>query len=267
MWQFKMYKRSQDLLQKYFALLQTLLNGFWLGVLSSDSLHKIDEMYYENSSMYYSADYNRRGLQKWEQAMIENYFQDCRRLLLLGAGGGREIYGLQKFGCAIEAFECNPKLLDFGNKFLREEGLNAQIKPVQRDACPASRQKYDGAIIGWGAYMLIQGRKRRIGFLRSIGAQLEAGAPLLLSFFTRNGDSRKFKATASVGNVFRFFLRRERLQTGDSLEPNYVHYFTENELKNELNEAGFKLLYYSSKNYGHAVAQSKNEKALSGFNL
>lgn len=253
----KIYKKSQTLLAKGQLAVQTIFNGFWLGISSYQNLHEIDQVYYDDAGDYCTVDYNKKGLREWEQEMIGKYFQGYQNLLLIGAGGGREVYGLQKLGYTVEAFECNPKLLNFGNKFLDEEGLMPCIKQLERDASPKSDRKYDGIIIGWGAYSLMQGRGRRIAFLKNLRPLIKDGGKILLSFLARTSNSWELRNTASIGNIFRFLLRREYIQIGDMLVPNYIHYFNENELSDELNEAGFNKLYYARKPYGHAVAEAK----------
>jgi hypothetical protein len=51
-------------------------------------------------------------------------------------------------------------------------------------------------------------------------------------------------------------LRREHLEVGDDLSPNYVHHFTQREIELELSESGFDLQFYSDRQYGHAVGRA-----------
>jgi hypothetical protein len=101
--------------------------------------------------------------------------------------------------------------------------------------------------------MLIQGRAKRIGLLRGMRAQVRAGAPILLSFFVRSAKAKRFLVITAIGNPLRRLLGREKLELGDALEPEYVHYSTREEIANELQEAGFTLEHYSQEQYGHAV--------------
>ena len=256
----RLYEQSRTSLRRLMILIETVFSGFWLGVLSRRSLFQLDAAFYDKSDLYFTSEYNKKGLLKWEQEMVEKYFRSCQNLLLIGAGGGREVFALQNMGYAVDAFECNPALQESGNKFLASKGLAPCIKVVERDACPKGDSKYDGAIIGWGTYTLIQGADRRSDFLEAVRSQIGNEANILLSFFTRNGDSWQMKNIASIGNIIRFMLRRERLEIGDSLAPNYVHYFTEAELSEEMDRAGFELLYYSSKSYGHAIGRPKKAR-------
>jgi hypothetical protein len=108
-------------------------------------------------------------------------------------------------------------------------------------------------------YALIQGRARRIAFLRQLRAQCAAGTPLLLSFFTRKSDRFRFRFTRRVANVFRWLLRRERVEMGDELMPTYIHNFTQAEIAAEMQAAGFQLVYFDTDEYGQAVGLAIDE--------
>jgi hypothetical protein len=88
-------------------------------------------------------------------------------------------------------------------------------------------------------------------------AQAREGAPILVSFYDRAGGERRFQLTAAIGNALRWALRRERLDVGDDLAPNYVHYFTREQIAGELHEAGFDPVFYGNREYGHAVGISR----------
>ncbi|NJO96415.1 MAG: hypothetical protein HC764_10650 [Pleurocapsa sp. CRU_1_2] len=49
----------------------------------------------------------------------------------------------------------------------------------------------------------------------------------------------------------------ELIEPGDTLVPDYVHYFTKDEIEREFKEAGFELIMYSNDEYGHAVGLAK----------
>jgi hypothetical protein len=76
----------------------------------------------------------------------------------------------------------------------------------------------------------------------------------MLSFYDRQDTPHNFHLIAGLGNLLRKLFRRERVELGDDLTPNYVHYFTESQLASELVSAGFQLACYSTRSYGHAVA-------------
>jgi hypothetical protein len=247
------YFRARERLGKVHSLLDACFAGVWLGLLDAKALHALDGVYYDQEKMYCHDAYNRRGFWAWEQEMVDSYFQPCKRILVGSAGGGREILALARRGYAVDGFECNPTFVAYANALLEKEGLPPSVRHVARDATPKATAAYDGIIVGWSGYMLIQGRARRIAFLRQLRTLTRDGAPLLVSFFARTGIERRFKVITAIGNAFRHLLGRERLQLGDDLDPNYVHYFTKAEIASEFEAAGFGLAYFGTRGYGHAV--------------
>ena len=197
--------------------------------------------------------YNRRGLFLWEKEAIERYFIGRKHLLLIGAGGGREVIALSRLGYEVDGYECHPQLVEAARNLLVKENLSAQIQIAPRDQCPDGNKVYDGLIVGWGAYMLIQGRQHRIDFLRQLRSRAKESSPVLLSFYDRDFDTRRFKIIKFIGNVLRRMTGGEQMELGDDLFPNYVHYFIRDEVESELRAGGFDLKFYSTKSYGHAV--------------
>ncbi len=259
--------------QKPIKLLTACFSGFWLGVLEKETLHFIDEFYYNNTEMYFDEKHNRKNFWDWEKKVLNEYFQKCKHLLVAGVGGGREVLALRQKGYYVDGFECNPRLVDNANNLMSKEGFTPNIQLVPRDHCPGGSIIYDGLIIGWGTYMLIQGRKQRVAFLKNIRKQTCAQSPVLLSFFPRRGNERSFKVIAVIGNAIRWILRRDPVETGDDLPtyivsvnngtpkyiPYYVHYFTKEEIVSELSDGGFKMDFFSRGEYGHAVGIALKE--------
>lgn len=249
----KIYFFTRKKLDKLFVLLNACLSGFWLGILNQKTMYLIDEYYYDNQKMYRWEEYNKAGFWEWEKKVIDEYFHECTSLLLLGAGGGREVLALSKLGYEVDGCECNPQLVKFANELIEKEELDSRVKLVERDASLDNGKLYDGIIIGWGAYMLIQGREKRIALLKNLRNQMNENSPVLLSFFSQSGNRLYFKVVHKISNTLRFITRKKSLEFGDDLVPNFVHYFTEEQIAEELKEAGFNLKMYCTEEYGHAV--------------
>src|SRR5690606_35718228 len=90
--------------------------------------------------------------------------------------------------------------------------------------------------------MLIPGRQARLALLRGLRPRLAPGAPVLLSFFTRTGDSGRLRSVARIAAALRRLRGAEPVALGDDLAPNFVHRFSVEEIREELREAGFELL-------------------------
>ena len=218
--------------------------GLWLGVLGRDALAAVDETFYREQALYASEAHNLRGLYPWEEEAIGAYFGGCRSLLLVGAGGGREVLPLVSRGYRVEAYECNPVLATAATALLAREGCAAAVRPLPRDQAPPPGERRDGVVVGWGAYMLIPGRERRVRFLAALRGCVDESAPLLLSFWTRREGRTRDRIVPAAAAPLRWIARREPVEPGDDLAPNFVHRFTEAEVAAEMAEGGFSLLRY-----------------------
>ena len=255
------YLWSQIWKERFFRLVQSLFTGVWLGILSQSDLESVDDAYFvgvdgkrKGPIDYTNAEYNKRGLFEWERRAIEAHFPAGGSIALMAAGGGREVLALRRLAFRVQAWECQPELVAAANELLVGEGFEPSVFYAPRNTAPTGTERYDGVVIGWGSYMLVPGRNRRIAMLRELRTRVDEGSPILLSFFARRPGDSQLRVAAQVGNVGRRLLGRERLEVGDFLEPNFVHRFTEDEIASELAAGGFELKSYAVTPYGHAIA-------------
>jgi hypothetical protein len=248
------YDRSLRAFHHFLSAERALFVGTWLGLLDRESLQAFDQAFYERETLYHSEAYNLSGLFGWEALAVEKHFRESKRLLVAAAGAGRETIALEKLGHQVDAFECHPELAGHGNELLERSQMKARIVEAPRDECPSFDKVYDGIIIGWSGYMLVQHRHRRIHLLQQLREHVDEGAPLLLSFHYRAEKSQHHKAVAAISSPIRRLRRREPIELGDDLAPNFMHCFTEDEIRAELGAGGFRMEQFSTTGYGHAVA-------------
>lgn len=249
--------------------LSALVQGFWLGVLSREALARFDERYYLGRKetlvggdvTYADDEWNVSGLAPWEAELVNSWFGSARRIVVTGAGGGREVLALLELGFDVVGYEPHPALVDAGSSLLESRGHPGRLRSAQRDRFPSDSEPCEALLVGWGSYMLIPGAARRIAFLRDARAGLPAGAPIVLSFFTRRPGGRLTVASAALANVLRRVRGAERAEPGDGLVPNFTHWFTREEIERELTEAGFELVHFSEQPYGHAVGRATGTDA------
>jgi len=161
---------------------------------------------------------------------------------------------LVKKGYAVDAFECNKDLHEYSKNFLKSFNSNFRIFHSKPSEVPDDLEIYDAAIIGWGGYMHIVGEDKRVHFLKQFREHLKKDGPILLSFFTRNNKSRRHYWIYQLARWIRKLLFiKDNISIGDSVSLTYDHYFTESEIRKELEQSGFKLEFFSDDPYGHAV--------------
>jgi len=248
----RIYFFTNSVLENFFRVVRSCFIGFWLGILKREYLHTISAKVYDDEKLYQDKNYNQSGLKTWEKSALDLYFKKCNSFLVMGAGGGREVLALLKLGYDADGFECNPRLVECANALLNRQGFTGKVFFAPPDECANTTKIYDGAIVGWGSYMHIQGREQRINFLKALRSKLRKRSPILLSFFHRQ-DMNSFKIITGIGNVIKWMARDEYLTEGDCLIPDYAHFFTKEKISMELNKAGFNLKFYSTEDYGHAI--------------
>ncbi|GIJ52287.1 hypothetical protein Val02_91730 [Virgisporangium aliadipatigenens] len=222
--------------------------GVWLGLLDRADLHAVDQHEYGRRRVYHSDAHNLRGLFDWEERVLAEYFPRGGTLLVTGAGGGREVVALSERGYRVLGFECNRELVTVGRALLdRLDRRGAALCETPRDLAPTVDGSADGVIVGWGSYMLIPDRERRVAFLRGLRDPLVPDAPLLMSFFTREPREWRARLVAAAARVTR---RGRRVELGDDLAPNFVHRFTGPEIESELRDGGFRPVVYRAEGSG-----------------
>jgi hypothetical protein len=256
-WRAQGYIRIGTAIQRLPPIPRAIVAGLWLGLLSRVDLHHVDEDFYsEHLSTYASDEHNRRGLFEWERVAIEAHFNGRRNILVGAAGTGRELLALRKLGFCPFGFECHPELVEIGREFLAREHVDAELEYAPRDTCPPIAPEFEAAIVGWSGYTLIGPSVRRVAFLRQLRRLIDDGAPVLLSFHYRLEDDSSLRICHWIASILRCIRRDEPAEFGDSLAPNYLHFFSEEEIRGETAAAGLRLVSYSTSGYGHAIAHA-----------
>lgn len=229
-------------------LAAALFEGFWLGLLREADLAKLDEMVYESLTEVHDGErvtyadeaYTRSGMRPAERHLVERNFPAGGRILVTGAGGGREVLALLDAGFDAYGLEPNARLVTAGNHTLESLGHGERLHLMPRSAMPPGRaaERYDALVVGWTSYTLMAGSSARIAFLRTAVSHLVADAPVLLSTWVRDERDAQAKHVALVAAKIRRVRRSREVEEGDGLAPNFVHRFTGEELGREIAAAG-----------------------------
>ena len=255
------YARASDRRRRALNGLNACFDGFWLGLLDRDALDQLDEHFYSVAHdehggrvfSYREDAHNRSGLHDWEHAAIERHFPARGRVLVTGAGGGREVLALLQRGYDAVGYEPNGTLVAAGEDLLRRLGHEARVQLCERDTFP-DRERADAVVVGWGSYMLIRGRARRVAILRAARATLPDGGPVAVLVLHAPSRRPLLAILAATANALRRLRRREPVEVGDTIAENFVHRFTREEIGRELRLGGFRMVAFAQRLYGHAVA-------------
>lgn len=237
---------------KPFSQVVWTLGSLWraicLGLLDANALNEITWSFYMSKTGFETEEFNiHQGLWPWEANAIQTHFKGEKRVLVAGAGGGREVIALANLGYDVTGFDFSLYLTAACRRNAEKAGYTVKILEAPPDEVPDGLRDFDALLIGRGFYHHIPGHPRRIAFLRACRATLKPGAPVILSdFYTRVPNSRFYLRTQTLGNLLRKLQRSaESIELGDWLSNCFQHAFTREEIEKEFLEAGLKLEYFA----------------------
>lgn len=251
------YRRWLRRRDRWRNLTDAVFNGFWLGVMSPATLRTVDTTFYAIAReevdgawhRYTDPEHIRSGLFDWERSALGDVPRGAP-VVVTSAGAGREVLGLLELGYDAVGYEPNPDLVAAGRAVLPEPD---RLRPGTWDQFPDHDGHAAAVVIGWGSYMLITRRDSRRALLRDAYSALSPGGVLLVSYFPRP-ETRYFTVVRGAANALRRLRRLDLVELGDTLTPNFVHYFAHDEIVDDLRAAGFEVTRSSSEPYGHTVA-------------
>ncbi len=220
-------------------------------LLTLDDLDRITmECYSKRApSGFDSSDHNLGGLWSWEESAFQDYLPPAGRVLVAGAGGGREMVALARSGYQVVGFDASQDLVDSCRANLGLAGVTAEALWAAPGDVPRDIGPFDALVVGRGVYHHIPRASRRVRFLSACRDQLAPGAPLLLGDVLFTEAPRKPPSGSAV-------------EAGDHVGSAFFHRFTRDEIDSELGRAGFDLVDFRRTPFdggtlAHAVARAR----------
>lgn len=211
----------------------------------------------------------RRGLFQWEKQTIGRFFPaPPARVLLGGAGGGREAFALVEMGYRVLAFDPAPGLA----ASMRDKGetdypdqLEAycggyEDLPIMHEATGAaidlrSQPSFDAAILGWGSFSHLTQDAARVAALEAVRSL--TGGPILVSYWADPAHNPQPPSGGGIMNA----LRRRARRRGSSMFTTgigYARYLSEAELRQLVSEAGLEIVHVDVEaGWPHAILRAQ----------
>jgi SAM-dependent methyltransferase len=215
----------------------------------------------------------RTRLFNWEAELVDRVFpKPPSRILVGGAGGGREAFELVARGYEVTAFEPSEVLARSMAEKAKERAAPVDVLLGRYEDLPrlrdfASRQPVDltarphyaAALLGWSSFSHIRRREGRIATLQRFAAVTDG--PVIASFFLRPPSTRP-----RVHPLARLSIARGWRSEGDSFTPHigYFHLSSADELAHEVADAGLVLVdasYNDSEGYWPWIAVARPDVA------
>lgn len=215
----------------------------------------------------------RTRLFNWEAELVDRVLpKPPHRILVGGAGGGREAFELVARGYEVTAFEPSAVLARSMAEKARAQEAPVEVLLGRYEDLPrlqdfafrqpvdlSARPRYGAALLGWSSYSHIRRREGRIATLRRFAAVTDG--PVVASFFLRPASTRR-----RMHPIARLSIARGWRSEGDSFTPHigYFHLSSADELAGEVADAGLVLVdasYNDSEGYWPWIAVARPDVA------
>ncbi len=233
----------------YFAVrLGTLIDRLALMIMTPDDLVAFTRRHYRKTQVvdaWCSESKMSEGLHIGEKNLLATIPRRSGRVLVLGAGGGRESIALAARGYAVTAVDFVPEMVVRMQVNAEKMGVrvSARVDDFLKADFPA--QSYEVVWLCAGTYSSIPTRDRRIRFLRKVRATLVPGGHFLCQLIY-HPQAHVDSHLDLLGKVFAHVTRGNiRYEKGDSLSGKceFVHCFaSEIEIITEFARSGFEVL-------------------------
>ena len=186
---------------------------------------------------YAESRYNReKGLNSWEKELLQApACPRSGRVVLMAAGGGREMMALHRGGYSVTAFEPSPALRSAAVELARELPgtsvhdasyadlvAHAEGRPSALDRLDRLELSADLVWLGWGSFTHLTDPDEQLAVLRSI-RRTWPEAPVALSFFLRGPN---FENPQAPSVRLREGLRATLRKLGGGASPPGLCYHT-----------------------------------------
>jgi hypothetical protein len=199
------------------------------------------------------------GLFDWEAKALETApFPRRGRILLTGAGGGREMAALAERGYEVVALEPCEALFSSAVEVARGHAGTRVVRASNQDLIAHGDGRldgvegvFDGVLLGWESFSYVA-PEERVGFLTALH-RLAPRAPVLLSFATwRSGVDVPRRVQRRVRSAFRWLRGGQAIGGFDSAAGFYWP-MTCGELRGAAEAAGYDVRLCEAEPYPHAM--------------
>jgi 2-polyprenyl-3-methyl-5-hydroxy-6-metoxy-1,4-benzoquinol methylase len=241
--------RSRVMLAGLLIRLGEFIRSLAIMVMKPDDLVEFSRHRYSESSVVNALSAEQmisRGLDTFEQVLLDKVPIKEGRLLLLGLGGGREAIQLSALGFKVTGVDFVPEMVveaqrNASRRGLRIDGLHQEVSELD-----VPSESYEVVWLSSPLYSSIPTVGRRVQLLERAWKGLKPGGYMVLQYLggtpvvSRHLPDllRKTVALITWGNI--------EYERGDQLWANgeFVHVFSnEGEIRSEIGGTGFEVLF------------------------
>jgi hypothetical protein len=208
------------------------------------------------------------GLLEWERiAFTAPPFPPSGRILLGGAGGGRELHGLCGMGFDVVAFEPSERLCEGARQIVSAYPKSTVVRASYVDLVTAAEQRtgplaahvlntvFDAVLFGLASFNYIFTESDRQALLRATRS-IAPKAPLLFSFVPQSTESGRLdRLRPAIRSLFALLRAPSPRCPGDSFTSHtgFIHNLTLSEVRAAADRSGYRIAYCRQGNPPHVA--------------
>jgi 2-polyprenyl-3-methyl-5-hydroxy-6-metoxy-1,4-benzoquinol methylase len=206
-------------------------------------------------------------LAAWEQLVLDRYKIDAGRMLVLGAGWGRESIAIAGRGVSVVGLDSSRAAVRQASRLAARESVPATFQQGNFLVPPYRPASFDHLLLSCNMYSAIPGCTSRQAWLNGALYLIKPGGVVIVSFLPRFRPVSRLRAWSNRFN--RWLMRlpgaNRGYQVGDiCYEVHFLHEFQdESELRGELAAAGASILEVNW-DLGYAVLSNREASVRSG---
>ncbi len=233
------------LCQRVAMLLSNLLPAVLSPVDLTALIKKHYDESYTHSAQHFTTDVYEWTLEGWEQEAMHRHGIASGRILVLGAGVGREAIALAQRGLNVVGLDINGIALQVARRTARTLQIPAQFVQADFLHLPFAPAHFRYAIMSGIMYSAIPGRARRQAWLAHLAQHLvPEGVAILQFLIDRSPTSRSQRVSDAMNRVLATLPGgNPTYQPGDRCaQSHFLHAFQqESEIQDELKGAGVQI--------------------------
>jgi SAM-dependent methyltransferase len=248
--------RMQGWLRKNNERMEFFLSGLALGAIDAKHRTRLTTELYNARR-----DYEVTSLFDWEKKWFANDLPNApAKILIGGAGSGREVTHLIHLGYQVVAFDPAKSYVEMARKRIRNSLCLGFFQGAYEDLIGITHRNptfdnsiddyapYDAVILGWGSFNHVGLATSRVALLKKCRTLCPNG-PLLLSFWMRGDDSQRKRGRLwdvgyGIGSKLAIPSQPSiPLSGGDEIssQSGFGHYFTRQELHALSESSGYRI--------------------------